>query len=341
MPCRFAARISSGSRLEPTGLDDGVTPASAARSSASGNGKKPSEASTAPARARPPCGTPGRRRPDDWADPTEPDQRQPLGQHYPIGGDVLDRAPREVQRRELRQHRVPLRHNARRERLLGQRVARLHQEPAQHTLVIELARQRRRPVRTARAHLGVRGEHAQVALAAELLERVGGEVRRNQILEEHRGDLTRGLVVDHTIGRHRAAKSGLWIGGERFAERVGDRVAQTQSAQVAVFDDGHCRRGEVEHRLPRQVGVVRVVEGRRLAVQLRRVGAGPAASAAARNRRRRLPAGADFRPTACRSPCAGRWCTRPEKSRRAVAGTARHACRTRRSTETLWLPGGV
>src|SRR4051794_829920 len=101
---------------------------------------------------------------------------------------MLDRAPGEVQRGELRQHRVALADDLRCERLLRQRVARLDQEPAEQSLVVELTGQRARPVRAAGAHVRMRSEYPQVALAPEHLDSLTGEVRRDEIFEEYRGD---------------------------------------------------------------------------------------------------------------------------------------------------------
>ena len=79
------------------------------------------------------------------------------------------------------------------------------------------------------------------ALARSTSSASRGEVGRDQVLEEDGADLVRRLVVDHAIRRDRAAERGLRIGRQRFAERVGDRFAQAQPAQVAVLDDGHGR----------------------------------------------------------------------------------------------------
>src|SRR5439155_20023459 len=101
--------------------------------------------------------------------------------------------------------------------------------------------------------VGVGGKDSQICFALQHSQRVLGKVGGDQVFKEHRRDLVRSLIVNDAIGGDRAAKRRLWIGRQRLAQRVGDRITQAQAAQVTVFDDGDSRRGEVRDSLPGQI----------------------------------------------------------------------------------------
>ena len=90
-------------------------------------------------------------------------------------------------------------------------------------------------------------------------------------LGEDAGNSTRGLGIEHSIERHDAAEGRYRVAGERLAVSLGEARALGDSAWIGVLDDdagGRAPRIELADALVGRVGIVDVVVGKLLALQL-------------------------------------------------------------------------
>ncbi len=142
-------------------------------------------------------------------------------------------------------------------------VARLHQQPAGQRADGQAA------------GLGVSQRAGQqqpeVFLAGDDADRLGRRGGRDDHLGEHADYFGRRRRIDLAVERHDAAKGTHRIGAE--GEPVGGRkvIGEGEAARIGVLDDGDGSPvgRKLRHQLERRIGIVEVVVGEALALQLR------------------------------------------------------------------------
>ena len=239
-PARSTAATTSASRFEPPGWMIAVTPGSSASAGPSGNGKKASEASAAPAEVVAVLARLLEREPHrvDAAHlaGADPDRPQVLGDHDRVRGDVLADAPGEEQVAPVRLARLAA-DDDHRLAVLDVDVAVLGEQAADDPPVVALAGGRAPP-------LG-RVEDPQRLLRAQHVERAllvpGREQHLDELLRDPPGELGRDRAVEHdhaAVGRHRVRRERARVG-------VLDRARDCDAARVRVLDDHAGRQREL------------------------------------------------------------------------------------------------
>ena len=142
-------------------------------------------------------------------------------------------------------------------------VAGLHQEAARHGAIGQGGRQR---VGQSPSH-----QQAQILLGRQDAARIFVGIGRDDHFGENLGNLFRGRAVQFLIERQHATERALGVTRQRRQVRVLQGLAQRDAARVGVLDDGAgrtLRRIELRHQLIGGVGVIDVVVGQLLALQL-------------------------------------------------------------------------
>ena len=114
-------------------------------------------------------------------------------------------------------------------------------------------------------------QQAQVLLRRDDRLRLVAGVRRDDDLGEGLDDLLRGLGVEQAVQRDDAAEGRDRVAGQRLRVGVEKRGAFGDAARIGVLDDGDgggARRIELADQFEGGVGVVDVVVGQLLALQL-------------------------------------------------------------------------
>ena len=257
MPCSSAAATTSSSRTEPPGSITALTPASAAASMPSRNGKNASDASTEAADLEPLVQRLDARdlRGVDPAHLARPD---PDGHAVPAVDDgvrlhELDDLPREEQIPHFRLVGRAPGHDLQIIPGDGAGIAVLHQQPAGDPLEVE------RGVRRGgeRATL----QHPDVLLARERRERPGFDAGRDDDLDELAFDDRRGgLRIERAVERDDAAERGRRIGSERAIVRIANAFPDRDTARVRMLDDHAGGLFEALHTFEGGVRIGHVVE---------------------------------------------------------------------------------
>ncbi len=118
-------------------------------------------------------------------------------------------------------------------------------------------------------------QEPQILLVADDTDRLFAGIGRDDDLGENLDDRARGLGVERPVQRDDSAEGGNRIAGERLLVSVEQRAAFGDAAGIGVLDDDDGRRAlgiELGDALIGRVGVVDVVVGELLALQLARAG---------------------------------------------------------------------
>ena len=119
---------------------------------------------------------------------------------------------------------------------------------------------------------GCRREHkqAQVLLCLKDLPRLLTEVRRDDHLQEDRGESIRSRLVNRSIDRDDAAERGNRIGGESGLKCSNGSFTDRKAARNSVLDYDACRLRQALDRSDCRVRVEEVVVRESLALELLR-----------------------------------------------------------------------